>query len=103
MQEYIKNPLGSGRLSASASHSNTILIISSDEMEDIIKTVKSLEEFGLLLKRVIETIQNAAKEQKGVFLSMLLRTFGASLLGNILAEKGVIRAGDEAATKKEGK
>ena len=62
MQEYIKNPLGSGRLSASASHNNTILIISSDEMEDIIKTVKSLEEFGLLLKRVIETIQNAAKE-----------------------------------------
>ena len=69
-------------------------------MEDVIKTVKSLEEFGLLLKRVIETIQNEAKEQKGVFLSMLLRTFGASLLGNILAEKGVIRAGDEAATKK---
>ena len=102
MQEYIKNPLGSGRLSPSASLNNTILIISTDEMEDIIKTVKSLEEFGLLLKRVIETIQNEAKEQKGVFLSMLLRTFGASVLGNILAEKGD-RAGDEAATKKEGK
>ena len=103
MQEYIKNPLGSGRLSPSASHNNTILIISTDEMEDIIKTVKSLEEFGLLLKRVIETTQNETKEEKGVFLSVLLRTFGASLLGNILAEKGVIRAGDEAATKKEGK
>ena len=69
-------------------------------MEDIIKVVKSLEDFGLLLKGVIETIQNEAKAQKGGFLSMLLRTFGTSLLGNILAGKGVIRAGDEPATKK---
>ena len=59
-------------------------------MEDIIKIVKSLEGSGLLLKGVSETIQNEAKEQKGGFLSMLLGTLGASLLGNILAGKGAI-------------
>ena len=63
-------------------------------MEDIIKIVKSLEDSGLLLKGVTETIQNEAKEQKGGFLSMLLGTLGASLLGNILAGKGVNRAGE---------
>ena len=59
-------------------------------MEDIIKIVKSLEDSGLLLKGVSETIQNEAKEQKGGFLSMLLGTLGPSLLGNILAGKGAI-------------
>ena len=66
---------------------NRTLKISNDEMEDIIKIVKSLENSGLLLKRVGETIQNKAKEQKVGFLSMLLATLGASLLGNILAGK----------------
>ena len=64
-------------------------------MKDIIEIVKSLEDSGLLLKGVSETIQNEAKEQKGGFLSMLLGTFGASLLGNILAGKGMNRAGEE--------
>ena len=72
----------------------TTLIISNDEMQDIIKIVKSLEDFGLILKGVSETIQNEAKEQKGGFLSMLLRTLIASLLGNILACKGMNRAGE---------
>ena len=63
-------------------------------MEDIIKIVKSLEDSGLLLKGVTETIQNEAKEQKGGFLSMLLGTLGASLLGNILARKGINRTGE---------
>ena len=63
-------------------------------MEDIIKMVKSLKDSGLLLKGVSETIQNEAKEQKGGFLSMLLGTLGASLLGNILAGKGMNRAGE---------
>ena len=63
-------------------------------MEDIIKIVKSLEDSGLLLKGVTETIQNEAKEQKGGFLSMLLDTLGASLLGNILAGKGMNSAGE---------
>ena len=49
---------------------------------------------GLLIKGVSETIQNEAKEQKGGFLSMLLGTLGASLLGNLLTGKGTIRAGE---------
>ena len=77
-----------------ASH-NTTLIISNDEMEDIIKIVKSLEDSGLLLKGVTETVQNEVKEQKGGFLSILLGTLGASLLGNFLARKGINRAGEE--------
>ena len=63
-------------------------------MKDIIRIVKSLEDSGLLLKGVSETIQNEAKEQKGGFLSMLLGTLGASLLGNILTGKGINRAGE---------
>ena len=63
-------------------------------MEDIIKIVKSFEDSGLLLKGVSETTQNEAKEQKRGFLSMLLGTLGASLLGNILAGKGMNRAGE---------
>ena len=77
----------------------TTLIISNDEMGDILKIVKSLENSGLLLKGVSETIQQEAKEQRGGFLSMLLGTLGASLLGDILSKdlsgKGVIRAGEE--------
>ena len=61
-------------------------------MKDIINIVKSLEDSGLLLKGVSETIQNEAKEQKGGFLSMLLGTLGASLLGNILVGKGVTKS-----------
>ena len=71
----------------------TTLIISNDEIEDIIKIVKSLEDSGLLLKGVTETVQNEVKEQKGGFLSMLLGTLGASLLGNLLTGKGINRAG----------
>ena len=76
-----------------ASHTTT-LIISCDEMKDIIEIVKSLEYSGLLLKGVSETIQNESKEQKGRFLSVLLGTLGASLLGNLVAGKGVNRAGE---------
>ena len=76
-------------------HNNTAtLIISNDEMEDIIKIVKSLGYSGLLLKRISETVQNEAKKQKGRFLSMLLGTLLVSLLGNILAGKGINRAGE---------
>ena len=83
-----KKILGSGnRPSSSASHMTT-LIISNDEIGDIIKIVKSLEDSGILLKEVTETVQNEIKEQKGAFLSMLLGTLSASLLGNLLTEKG---------------
>ena len=77
---------------------NTTLIISNDEMEDILKIVKSLEDSGMLLEGINEAIKNETKEQKRGFLSMLLGTLGASLLGNMLAGKGVMRAGEETAT-----
>ena len=75
MLEYIKKIIGSGHHSLDFQPS---LIISIDEKEDINKLVKSLEDSGLLLKAISETIQNEAKEQKEGFLSMLLGTFGAS-------------------------
>ena len=71
---------------------NTTLIISNNELADIIKIVKSLEDSSLLLKGVTETVQNEVKGQKGVFLSMLLDTLGASLLGNLLTGRGINRA-----------
>ena len=71
-----KKILGSGN--------TTMLIISNDEINDIIKIVKSLEDSGLLLKGVTETVQNEVKEQKEGFLSMLLGTLGASLLRHLL-------------------
>ena len=74
----------------------TILIISNEEMNNAKKIFKSLEEFGLLIKGASETIKNEAKEQKGGFVNMLLGTLGASLLGNLLADKGTIRAGEGA-------
>ena len=86
--EIYKKILGSGRHSSSASH-NTTLIISNKDMDDLIKIVKSLEDSGLLLKRVTESVQNEVNEQKGGFLNMLLGTLGAILLGNLLTGKGV--------------
>ena len=66
-------------------HNNaTTLIISNDAMKGVIKIVKSLEDSGSLLKGVSGTIQNEAKEQKRGFLSRLMGTLGASLLGDIL-------------------
>ena len=62
-------------------------------MKDTIKVVKSLQDSGLSLKGVSEPVPNKAKQQKGRFLSMLLGTLGASLLGNILAGKGIYRVG----------
>ena len=73
----------------------TTLIISDEEMNDIIKIVQALEDSNTLLKGLTNTIRNETKEQKGRFLSMLLGTLGASLLGNLLAGKGIARAGAE--------
>ena len=84
-------------------NNNTTLIISNNEIEDIIKIVKSLEDSGLLLKGVTETVQNEVKEQKGGFLSMLLGTLGASLLGNILTGQGINRAGKVRGINRAGK
>ena len=74
--------------------STTTLIVSNEEMNHIIKIVQFLEESGLLIKGVSKAIQNDAKEQKEVFPGMLLGTLGAYLLGNLLAGKGVMRAGE---------
>ena len=86
-----KKILELGCPSSTASH-NTTLIISNNEIENTIKIVKPLEDSGVLLKGVTETVQNEVKEQKGGFLSMLLGTLGASLLGNLLMGKGIYRA-----------
>ena len=74
----------------------TTLIISNEEMNAIMKIVKSPEESALLIKGASETIQNEAKERKGKIFSMLLGTLGVSLLGNLLAGKTTIRAGESA-------
>ena len=68
------------------------LIVSNTEMNDMIKIVQALEDSNILLKGVTKTIKNETKEQKGGFLGMLLGTLGASLLRNILAGKGIVRA-----------
>ena len=73
-----KKILGSGN--------HTTLIISNDDMQDLLKIVKSLEDSSLLLDGITETVKNEVKEQKGVFLSMLLGTLGASLFGDLLTK-----------------
>ena len=89
-----KKILGSGK--------HTTLIISNDDMQDRLKIVKSLEDSGILVNGIIETVKNEVKEQKGGFLSMLLGTLGASLLGDLLTKnlssrsvrgEGTIRTG----------
>ena len=69
-------------------------------MNDIMKIVQALEDSNILLKGVTKTIKNETKEQKGGYLSMLLGTLGATLLGNLLAGKGIVRGGSG---NKEGK
>ena len=93
-----KKILGSG---------NNTLIFSNDEMKEIIEIVKYLEDSGLLLKGISETIQNDVREQKGGFRSVLLGKLCASLLQNLSAgkgmnrpEEGFIRAGYGSTIKK---
>ena len=62
-------------------------------MNDMMKIVQALEDSNIWLKGVTKTVKNETKEQKGGFLGMLLGTLGASLLRNILAGKGIARAG----------
>ena len=71
----------------------TILIISNKEMDGIMKIVQALEHSNVLLKEVTRTIENKTKEQKGEFLVMLLGTLRASFSGNMLAGKGIVKAG----------
>ena len=84
-----KNIYGSGK---------TILITSNEEINDIMKIVKVLEDSNILLKGVTKTIKNETREQNGGFLNMLLGTLGASLLGDLLTKhlsgKRTVRAGE---------
>ena len=84
------------------------LIIEQEDMRDIIKIIEALENSGILIKGVTKTIENETKEQRGGFLSMLLGTLGASLLGNLLSGKGlahaaegIVRAGEGIKTKRK--
>ena len=70
-----KKILGSG--------GHTTLVISNDDMQDLLKILKSLEDSSILLDGITETVKNQVKEQKGGFLSMLLDPLGASLLGDL--------------------
>ena len=73
-------------------------------MNDIMKIIEASENSGILLKGVVtKTIENETKEQRGGFLSMLLGTLGASLLGNLLTgRKGIVRAGEGVVRAGEG-
>ena len=85
------------------------LTIEEEDIKDIMKIIEALENSGILLKGVNKTIENETKEQRGGFLSMLLGTLGASLLGNLLsgrkgimrAGEGIVRAGEENESKKK--
>ena len=84
-------------------HGSGVKLIIEDM--NIIKIIKTLENSGILLKGVTKTIENETKEQRGRFLSMLLGTLGASLLGNLLimrAGDGIVRAGDGIVRAGEG-
>ena len=84
MQEFKKKKHGSG---------TKTLIISNKEMNGIMKIIQALENSNILPKGVTKTIKNETKEQNGGFLSMLLCTLGASLLGNLSTGKRILRAG----------
>ena len=84
-----------GSIQKNIHDSGVKLIIEQEDMKDIMKIIKALENSGILLKGVSETIKNETKEQRGGFLGMLLGTLGASLLGNLLpGGKGIMRAGE---------
>ena len=98
-------PLGITKIKRIHGSGTTTLIISNEEINDIMKIVQALEDSNILLKGVTKTIKNKTKEQKTGFLSMLLGTLGmllgAGLLGNLLAGKGIVRA--RSGNKKEKK
>ena len=87
------------------------LIIEQEDMKHIMKIFKAPENSGILLKGISKKIENETKEQRGGFLSILLGTIGASLLGNLLtggkgmmrAGEGIVRAGDGIVRAGEGR
>ena len=85
--EIHKKMFGYGRRPSELALRTTTLIISNEKVIHIMKIAKALEDFGLLIKSVSETMKNEAKEQKGGFFSMLLGTLGARLLENLLKDE----------------
>ena len=79
----------------------TTSVISNEKINDKMKIVQTLEDSNILLERVSETIKNETKEQKGGFLSLLLDTLGAFLLGNLLTGKRIVTAGFGSSIKKK--
>ena len=69
------------------------LIISNEEINDLMKIVQALEYFNISLKGIKKTIENKTNEQRRGLLGMLLGTVGLSLLENILKGKKILRAG----------
>ena len=103
LAKYVLAPLGltaamsaiDGSIQKKIHGSGVKLIIEEEDMKDIMKIIEALENGGILLNGVSKTIEIETKEQRGGFLSMLLGTLGASLLGNLLTGgKGIMRAGD---------
>ena len=102
LAKYVLAPLGltvamsaiDGSIQKKIHGSGVKLIIEQEGMKDIMKIIEALENSGILLKGVSKTIENETKEQRGGFLSMLLDTLGASLLGKLLTGKGIMRASD---------
>ena len=91
MLEHEKKILGFG---------TATLIISNEEINNILKISKTINDSNIWLTGVTTTIRNEIKEQKEIFISILLGTLGASLLGNLLSRKrtvkgreGTVRAG----------
>ena len=80
----------------------TTLVFSNEDLNDIIKIVKSLEESFWLIKGVSATVENEVKEQKDRFLGMLAAMLPASLLGSALTGKDVVRGGDGVIQASEG-
>ena len=93
LAKNILAPLGT-TIATSAIDAAT-LIISKEEINEIMNIAQTPEDSNILLKGVTKTIKNETKEQKGGLLGMLLGTLGASLLGDMLTEKGIVRAGYE--------
>ena len=98
--KFVIKPLGMLGLTAAASATDTAinkrilrsgnhttLIICNDDMQDLLKIVKSLEDSGIVLDGITETVKNEVKEQKVGFLSMILGTLGASLSAIYQAER----------------
>ena len=91
-----KSMLGSGVNSDNKmnnNHNHIQFIISTGDVNDIIEIIELLEEHNFLINGISETVKNEVNEQKGGFLSLLLRTLGASILGNLLSGKGIYRTG----------